>query len=167
MKRGIQSVLALFARQVAKLDAEIRQRLENEEEFAELNRVLRSVPGVGPVTAAVLIADMPELGSADRRAIASLAGLAPRAFESGKFKGKRRLGQGRRYVRKALYMAALSVIAQRKLFRASIESMKAAGKPAKTVVVAIARKLLTLLNILVTRNEIFSFEKITANPNPQ
>ncbi len=167
LKRDIRSLLAMFERRVAKLDASIAHHLKDNDDLDSINKWLRSAPGVGPVTAAVLIADMPELGMMDRRQIASLAGLAPRAFESGKYKGKRRLGAGRRHVRKVLYMAALSVIAQRRLFLPVITRMKAEGRPNKTIIMAVARKLLTILNTLVKQKQGFDMNKITPIAIPQ
>jgi transposase len=167
LKQDILSLLAIFERRVVKLEIKIAQHLETHDELRGVNQILRSAPGVGPVTASVLIADMPELGTADRRQIASLAGLAPRAYESGKFKGKRRLGAGRRHVRKVLYMAALSIIAQRRLFRPFIVKMKAAGKANKTIILAVARKLLAILNILIREQMPFDMKKIPQSTNPQ
>ena len=87
-----------------------------------------------------LLAHLGELGQVDRRAIASLAGLAPRAHETGKYRGKRFLGEGRRHVRRALYMAALSALRHAGLHAAFVAKMKAAGKPAKVILMAVARQ---------------------------
>lgn len=167
LKRDIQSLLNLFERRVAKLEKQISGHLEAQDELRQTSRILASAPGVEPVTAFVLVADMPELGIADRRQIVSLAGLAPRAHESGKYKGKRRLGAGRRHVRKVLYMAALSVIAQGRLFKPFIARMKSEGKAPKTIVMAVARKLLTILNTLVRQQTAFDMRRLLIVHNPQ
>ena len=167
LKRDIQSLLNLFERRVAKLEKQISDHLEEQDELRQTSRILASAPGVGPVTASVLVADMPELGIADRRQIASLAGLAPRANESGKFKGKRRLGAGRRHVRKVLYMASLSLIVQGRLFQPFIARMKSDGKAPKTIIMAVARKLLIILNTLVKNQTPFDMRKMLMVQNPQ
>ncbi|WP_334150761.1 IS110 family transposase [Hyphomicrobium sp.] len=167
LTRDIQSLLAILERRVAKLEKQISQQLSECEELHRVSSLLASAPGIGPVSASVLVADMPELGSADRRQIVSLAGLAPRAYESGKFKGKRRLADGRRHVRKVLYMAALSVMAQGRYFQPFIKRMKAEGKANKAIVMAIARKLLTILNTLVSQQQPFDPEKFHRNAIPQ
>lgn len=167
LKRDVQSLPNLFERRVAKLEKQISEHLEKQDELRQTSRILASAPGVGPVTASVLVADMPELGTADRRQIVSLAGLAPRAYESGKFKGKRRLGAGRRHARKGLYMAALSVIAQGRLFKPFTARMKSEGKAPKTIVMPVARKLLTILNTLVRNKTPFDMRKMLMPLNPQ
>jgi len=167
LARDIQSLLAILERRVTKLEKQISDVLTECEELRRVSSLLSSAPGIGPVSASVLVADMPELGSADRRQIVSLAGLAPRAYESGKFKGKRQLAEGRRHVRKVLYMAALSVMAQGRYFQPFIKRMKADGKANKAIVMAIARKLLTILNTLVSQQTPFDAEKFHRNAIPQ
>ncbi|MEO1702366.1 MAG: IS110 family transposase [Pseudomonadota bacterium] len=167
LKRDAQSLLNLFEKRVAKLDKQISDHMEAHDELRQTSQILASAPGVGPVTTSVLIADMPELGVADRRQIVSLAGLAPRAYESGKYKGKRRLAAGRRHVRKVLYMAALSVIVQGRLFKPFIARMRSEGKAPKTIVLAVARKLLTILNTLVKNQSAFDWRNVLTDSNPQ
>lgn len=167
LKRDVQSLLHLFERRVAKLDKQISGHLEAQDELRQTSHILASATGVGPVTASVLVADMPELGIANRRQIVSLAGLAPRAYESGKYKGKRRLGAGRRHVRKDLYMAALSAIAQGRLFKPFIARMKSEGKAPKTIVMVVARKLLTILNTLVRQQTPFDMRILLIDFHPQ
>ncbi|MBO6757426.1 MAG: IS110 family transposase [Roseibium sp.] len=167
LKRDIQSLLTLMERRVTKLERQIADHLNGQDELSHTSRILATAPGVGPVTASVLVADMPELGLADRKQIVSLAGLAPRAYESGKYRGARRLGSGRRHVRKALYMAALSVMAQGRLFRHFVTRMRAQGKASKVIVMAVARKLLTILNTMVKRQAPFDLTKLDMPRNSQ
>ena len=108
-----------------------------------------SVPGVGPVVARTLIAELPELGSLDRRQIAALAGLAPCTRQSGKWKGKSFIGGGRAAVRTALFMAALVAARHNPALKAFHQRLIAAGKPKMVAIVAVARKLLTILNAMV------------------
>ena len=118
-------------------------------------RLLRSAPGVGPVTATTLIALLPELGDRSPQTIAALAGLAPINVESGQFRGKSQIRGGRKRVRDALYMAALAATRSQSRFAKLYQALRAAGKPTKLALVAIARKLLVTLNAIVRDNLAF------------
>lgn len=113
------------------------------------DEVLQSVPGVGPATAHTLLAELPELGTLSRGAIAKLAGLAPLNADSGKWRGVRRIRGGRAVVRSALYMAALVAVRHNPIIRAFYQRLVARGKPKKLALIAAARKLLTILNHLI------------------
>lgn len=140
------------------LDDQIRQfdrRIEETAQSPELGRehaVLRAQPGIGPVASGILLATLPELGRVDRRAIAALAGLAPVARDSGRMYGKRHVRGGRKRVRDALYMAALSAV-RTPPWKPLYAAMRAAGKPPKLALIAIARRLLVTLNAHL-RNQI-------------
>lgn len=110
---------------------------------------LRQIKGIGPVVSATLIAQLPELGNLDRRRIAALAGLAPHANDSGHRRGKRSIWGGRGTIRRTLYLAALTASRFDPRFRAFKEHLLAAGKAKKLVIVACARKLLTVLNAMM------------------
>jgi transposase len=149
VKRDIQGHLAVLKRRRLALETEIAGHKRQHEDLDAMDRRLRTAPGVGPVIAATLIASLPELGKIDRRAVASLAGLAPHACDSGHKRGKRQVWGGRAEIRRALYLAAF--IASRcdpqlKIFR---QRLLAAGKPIKLVLIAIARKLLVTLNAMI------------------
>jgi transposase len=107
------------------------------------------VPGVGPTTARTLLAELPELGSLDRRQIASLAGLAPWTRQSGTWKGKSFIGGGRGKVRAVLFMAALVASRHNPSLKAFRDRLVAAGKPKIVAIVATMRKLLTILNAII------------------
>lgn len=111
--------------------------------------ILVSLPGFGSAVATTLITDLPELGTIDRRAIASLAGLAPHPTQSGNSPGRNQIAGGRPCVRTALYMAGLVACRCDPRFRANYLAIRADGKPAKLAIVAVARKLLVLANTLV------------------
>ena len=123
--------------------------IETEPPIAEDARLLRSVPGVGPVACTQLIAQMPELGQVGPKQIAALAGLAPFNVDSGNHRGKRAIGGGRKRVRDALYMAALNAVRRSATFRSFYQRLRTAGKPAKLALIAVARKLLTTLNAML------------------
>ena len=110
---------------------------------------MTSVPGVGHVTARILIAELPELGRLNRREIAALAGLAPFNRDSGRFRGKRAIAGGRTPVRTALYMAAWVACRHNPPLKAFSDRLRAAGKTPKQAIVAVARKLLTILNAVI------------------
>lgn len=137
-----------FDRQIATLIAQ-QQALHNAR------RLMQSVPGIGPVCSATLLALMPELGSRSPKAIAALAGLAPFNTDSGKFRGTRRIHGGRRRVREALYMAAVYVTRTRSRFAQTYRALRKAGKPAKVALIAVARKLLLTLNAIIREQQPF------------
>ena len=110
---------------------------------------MTSVPGVGPTVARTLLAEMPELGTLDRRQIAALAGLAPWTRQSGKWKGKSFIGGGRSKVRAALFMAALVASRHNPVFKTFRDRLVVAGKPKIVAVVATMRKLITILNAII------------------
>ena len=108
-----------------------------------------TVPGVAQKTARTLIAELPELGTLDRRRIASLVGVAPMNRDSGTMRGKRKIRGGRATVRSALYMATVAAIRWNPPLRATYQRLRAAGKPAKLAIIAIMRKLIVTLNAII------------------
>ena len=131
------------------LESEAETLIKAEAECAQTYRILTSVPGIGLVVAATLIAELPELGSLNRRQIASLAGLAPFPRESGQRKGYRAIRGGRAEVRKALFNAARVAVRHNPKITAFAERLAAKSKPYKVIIVAAMRKLLTILNAMV------------------
>jgi transposase len=142
---SLKTMIQVLSDQILAIDQRIAACVREDPELAQAFDLACSAPYVGPVTAAVLLAQMPELGQADRRAIAALAGLAPLACDSGTFKGRRRIWGGRKRVRDALYMAALGAVRSGPL-QHDYRRMTQAGKPPKVALIAIARKLLVQLN---------------------
>jgi transposase len=147
---------ASLARTIAFLDAEIGQfdaliaaHVAAEPELAATARRLRTVPGVGPVVAAGLLAELPELGQLDRRAIAALVGLAPIADDTGCRRGRRRIAGGRAVPRSLLYIAALHASRRDPGFRAFRTRLQGRGLSVKQALVATARKLLVVLNAML------------------
>lgn len=141
----------LKARRVA-IEKEIGALIREVSGLAEQQARLTSAPGVGPVVAAILIARLPELGHVDRRAIANLAGLAPHACDSGYRRGRRHVWGGRSDVRRALYIAALVASRFNPHLKAMRQRLQDAGKATKVAILAVARKLLTMLNAMMRDN---------------
>ena len=156
LKQQCRRRLAQVARQLDAVDAEIARTLAKDEGLARRAETLASIPGVGRTTAAGLLAAMPELGSLDARAAASLAGLAPVARESGQWQGKRFIQGGRGRVRRLLYMAAVSAIRHNPDLGRKYRELTARGKPAKVALVAVMRKLLLLANALLRQNRLWT-----------
>lgn len=147
--------LAWLDQAIAAIDRRLRNLLAADAKLACLQALLRSVPGIGPVTATTLVALLPELGQRSPKTIAALAGLAPFNRDSGQYRGQRSIRGGRKRVRDALYMAALSAARSQTRFRASYQALRRAGKPAKLALVAVARKLLVVLNAIVRDQRAF------------
>ena len=136
-----------------RLEQEITKAIATDPRFALKDGLMRSAPGIGPVTSATLLALLPELGQLGNRPVASLVGVAPYDHDSGKLKGQRCIWGGRRPVRDALYMAALGAIRTRQsIFRACYQRLVAKGKRPKVAIVAVIRKLVTTLNAMLRDN---------------
>ncbi|WP_029889140.1 IS110 family transposase [Polycyclovorans algicola] len=149
MKRSIDGHLAFLDQAIKTLDQDLDDTLRGSPAWAEKVALLEVVTGVGPQTLRRLLIDLPELGKLDRHGIAKLVGVAPLNRDSGTFRGKRAIWGGRVKVRNTLYMAALSASRFNVPLKAFFERLKAAGKPHKVALVAVARKLLTILNAML------------------
>ncbi len=154
-RSDIKSLILLLDRRIEKVETRIAEIILSSPELAETDRRLQSVPGVGTVVAATLMAELPEIGTTDRRKIAALAGLSPIARDSGQRNGRRGIGGGRATVRTALYLAALHASRHSSMFRAFRQKLQEAGKPVKAAWTATARKLLSVLNSMVADGTYF------------
>lgn len=150
-----RAAIAALSAQRSLIEAEIAAKLAADTDLARRMAVLRSLPGFGAVITTTLITDLPELGTVDRRAIASLAGVAPHPSQSGLAPGRNQIAGGRPCVRTALYMAALVASRCNPKFKAEYQAMREAGKPAKVAIIAIARKLLILANALIKQDSLY------------
>lgn len=157
---GQPMVLRLAKRRILRLKADIllldkaiAQAVAADDHLAHKNSLMRTVPGVGPVFAHSLLALMPELGSLTNRQAASLLGVAPFDFESGAFKGERKIFGGRRNLRDVAYMAAMVACSCNPIFKAFSDRLRAAGKKPKVAIVAVMRKLITTLNAMLRHNQ--------------
>ncbi len=151
-RRSIGVMLKTMERELDRLEKAITALVESDDDWRDRVRLLRDVPGVGPVTGVTLVAEVPELGKLNRQEIAALVGVAPFNRDSGEHRGKRFIMGGRSHVRSVLYMAALSASRHNPKLRAFAQRLKAAGKPAKVWITACARKLLVLLNTMLSTN---------------
>ena len=134
---------------IKKIDAEMLGIVEADPSMQSRVDVLSSIPGVGQLTALIILIDMPEIGSLDRKQVACLAGLAPQSQSSGKWTGKARIQGGRRTLRQAIFMPALVAIRYNPDLKAKYEQLLAAGKEKKLAITAVMRKLLILANALL------------------
>lgn len=150
--KSIDAILKTLDKQIELLDRKIRTLIDSDDDFKHLDRLLQSVPGVGPVLSSTLVGELSELGKTDRREIGALVGVAPFNHDSGKFRGKRSIRGGRTSVRCVLYMAALAAIRFNPVLRNFADRLRKTGKSAKVIIVACMRKLLTLLNAMVRDN---------------
>ena len=135
-------------RQIAEFEEKIRRLLATDAVLAETAAILRSVPGIGPVACAMLIAEMPELGRITGEQAAALAGLAPIARDSGHMRGKRTIGGGRGSLRQVLHQAALVASYHNADLKVFADRLRKDGKPHKVVAAAVARKLIVIVNAL-------------------
>jgi transposase len=152
LQKNLKSHIAWLDKQIAKLDDDLSARLRHSDVWKAKDDLLRSIPGVGAVTSLTMLAQCPELGQLNRREIAKLTGVAPLANDSGKHRGKRFIWGGRADVRAVLYMATVSAIRCNRAIKAFAERLKQTGKPAKVVIVACMRKLLTIMNAMLKSN---------------
>jgi transposase len=149
MVERIARLIEILDREIAEIEVDIGALVNAEPELADDAQLMRSMPGVGPVACMQLIAQMPELGRIGPKQAAALAGLAPFNVDSGAYRGKRKIGGGRKRVRDALYMAALNAVRRADHFKTFYARLRNAGKPAKLALIAVARKLLTVLNAMM------------------
>ena len=137
---------------IKRLERAISQRIQADPEMARRFEVLTSIPGIGPVVAATLIACLAEIGGANSKEVAALAGLAPFNRDSGDMRGQRHIKGGRAHVRTPLYFAAIAAVRTDPGFMRFAQRLRAAGKPAKVILTAVMRKLVVLANTLVSQN---------------
>jgi transposase len=147
--RDLRNHIRWLERRVADVDDQIGGSIERSDVWRVKDDLLQSVPGIGPITARSLLADVPELGTLDRRRIAALVGVAPFNCDSGSKRGQRVIYGGRRGPRATLYMAALVASRWNPALACFYRRLRDRGKPAKVALVAVMRKLLTILNAMI------------------
>ena len=149
LKKSIARLHKALEKELAALDDDIGEHVRGTPAWAEKEDLLASVPGIGPTIARSLIAELPELGTLDRRQIAALVGLAPWTRQSGQWRGKSFIGGGRSSVRSVMFMGAMVAARHNPALKAFRDRLVAAGKPKLVAIIAVARKLLTILNAIL------------------
>jgi transposase len=149
VRADLEAHIAYLSDQVETMDRSIGELIEAKAEWRLRDEVLQSVPGIGPQTSRTLLGLLPELGSLTGKQVSALAGLAPRARDSGTVRGARTIFGGRAEVRTALYMASVSAMRYNPELRSFYLRLRQAGKAAKVALTAVARKLLTIANAMV------------------
>lgn len=155
-----EELKGLLDRQIARLEAQIARIIAADENLTTTADILRSVPGIGPVASTMLIAELPELGQITGEQAAALTGLAPIAHDSGAMRGKRAIGGGRRLLRHVLFQAALVASHHNPILKTFADRLRDAGKPHKVIVIAVARKLVTIVNALIKSGQKWSAQPI-------
>jgi transposase len=147
--RDLRNHIRWLERRVQDVDDELTTAIQASPVWRVHEDLLRSVPGIGPIVARTLLAELRELGHLDRRAVAALVGVAPFNRDSGRWRGQRTIAGGRGSVRRTLYMAAVVAARHNAPLRRFYQRLRSAGKPAKVALVAVMRKLLTILNAIL------------------
>lgn len=149
LRKSIARLLRALEKELSALDRDIDDSVRGSPVWREKEDLLASVPGVGPIIARTMLAELPELGSLSRRQIAALAGLAPFTRQSGQWRGRSFIGGGRPAVRSALFMGAMVARRHNPVLKAFFDRLVDAGKPRMVALIATARKLLTILNAIL------------------
>ena len=158
--KSIQRVRGVLSEEIQAIDDAIETVIESDNQWKPTDALLQSVKGVGPQTSRILIAELPELGQLNRQQVAALVGLAPYNADSGQQHGRRRIRGGRGRVRSVLYMAALTAQRCNSVLKAFSDRLKREKKPSKVILIAIMRKLLTILNAIVKTQTPWRGEKL-------
>ena len=158
--KSVRNLVEQLKKQVKKIEKQIADLVESNQQLKCQTALIGSAPGVGKVTATTLLAELPELGRLNRQEIAALVGLAPFCRDSGKSHGRRSIWGGRKTVRNVLYMAALTARRCNPVMKQFAERLEAAGKPFRVVLTACMRKLLVMLNTMVKNNEPWNCQKL-------
>ena len=155
LQGSLERVIGCLRAELESVDQEIEQFLGEHQDLEEQEKLLRTAKSVGRVTAATLLADLPELGQLDRKEIAALVGVAPMNRDSGRKRGYRKTQGGRPDVRSALYMSALTGIRYNPIMKAQYDHLVKRGKEKKVAITACMRKMLTILNAMVRDQQPF------------
>lgn len=162
-RKSIEKHIDWINREVKSIDAELGRRVDANPQWAEIDRILQSIPAIGPQVARLLIGHLPELGRVDRKVIGQLVGVAPIANDSGASEGPRHIVGGRWQVRNGLYMAAVVAIRHNPIGKALYLRLRERGKSAKSALIAVAHKLLTIANAMVAGRTTWRHSNV-ANP---
>lgn len=161
VRQSLKKHIAFLDRELGLADHELEELVRHSPAWQERDDLLQSVPGIGPVVARTLMAELPELGGLNRRAIAKLVGVAPLNRDSGTWRGRRSVHGGRATIRTAMYMATLSATRHNVVIRRFYQRLLANGKPKKVAVIACLRKLLVIANQLLQTRQPWNPELAT------
>lgn len=157
IRHSLEIVIARLAKQLQAMDQEIRALLHAHTDLQAQEKLLRTAKSIGPVTAATLLAGLPELGKLDRQHVAALVGVAPMNADTGKKRGYRKTKGGRPEVRRTLYMATLTGIRYNPVLKPHYEQLRKRGKEKKVDITACMRKMLTILNAMMRDQQPFRY----------
>jgi transposase len=160
VRKSVRKMIKTLDYQIAELDRIIEEHIKSDDDFRKKDEILRSTPGVGPGTSAMLLSQLPELGQLNRQQIAALVGVAPYDCSSGRFAGKSRIWGGRKDIRCTLYMAALSAKRFNPAIHRFANRLAEKGKVFKIVITACMRKLLIILNTMIRNQTLWRPENI-------
>lgn len=152
VRQSVKEHIAWLEKRIKDIDRRLREEIKNSPAWREKDQIIRSVPGVGPVLSTTLLAGVPELGKLNRRQIASLIGVAPLNRDSGRYAGTRSVWGGRAEVRAVLYMATVAAVRCNPVLRDFYQRLLQAGKKPKVALTACMRKLLVIINTMVSDN---------------
>ena len=161
-----KAVIKALTAACAEVEGELARRIAADRALARKREILLSIPGIGARIAPLLITDMPELGTLDRKATASLAGLAPHPNQSGVGLGRNAIAGGRHCIRSAFYMAGMVAARTEPVFKATYKAMREAGKPPKVAIVAMGRRVALLANALLREDKLFGDSKLIKPTEP-
>lgn len=153
LKKSIQRVIKMLEKELQAINEALEKLIQGNADYAQKNALLKSIKGVGPVVAAGIIADLPELGNVDAKQISALAGLAPYNRDSGTLRGKRAIWGGRTSVRTTLYMATLVATKHNPQIKSFYKRLCSAGKLKKVAITACMHKLLIIMNAMIKHGE--------------
>jgi transposase len=156
-RKDIRAHIHMLERQLKRIDDQLKDLIDQSPLWRQKDQILQSMPGVGPVLARTLLAELPELGTLNRRQIASLVGLAPFNRDSGRFRGRRMIWGGRAHIRTVLYMSAVVAARFNPVIRAFYQRLKEAGKGFKVAITACMRKILIILNTMIKNNTYWKY----------
>ena len=149
LQGSVERIIAILKEEKKRLEEQIRELMNEQKAWQEQLEILKSAPGVGMVTSATLLAELPELGKMDRKKVAALVGVAPMNYDSGRKRGYRKTKGGRTEVRSVLYMSTLVATRYNPVIRAQYQHLLKRGKLKKVALTACMRKFLTILNAMV------------------
>jgi len=155
LRGSVERIIAILKEEKKRLEEQIRELMNAQKAWQEQTEILSSAPGVGMVTTATLLADLPELGKMDRKKIAALVGVAPMNYDSGKKRGYRKTKGGRTNVRSVLYMSTLVATRYNPLIQTQYQQLLKRGKEKKVALTACMRKFLTILNAMMRDRQPF------------